>query len=361
MNVGTTNFNIWITSFLWVNGWKFQGGCSRTTKTTWVGNYGLRVSLADKLLRMLRKQMKTWDESRRVAGLSFACGQTKNWKHQRAYIHVWPRKATDWYFCVCHLEHCCWIRQQIITQYINIFNMKTMDMTVDYFYQNNDFTTTRAIIFWVYVPPLHSCMATLKFRFQDVDGSARRTPRHYSQLCLEHLNGKAQGAWSKLSLRFLLDFFWNIRVCCVHDFAGKNGSVSEILIFRVILVSIIICGIVFNINIAMIYSCQVRYSTKGVIWYCWVVAVWIKTLQHVVTCVINVWQVFICMIDVMRFFYHMARSELKWCYMLVDLWRDLSRNMFTVKLGSFCCELMDAPWPWPWPSMMHFVIELIAG
>ena len=39
-------------------------------------------------------------------------------------------------------------------------------------------------------------------------------------------------------------------------------------IFRAILVSIIICGIVFNINIAMIYSCQVRYSTKGVIWYC---------------------------------------------------------------------------------------------
>lgn len=58
--------------------------------------------------------------------------------------------------------------------------------------------------------------------------SARRTPRHYSQLCLEHLNGKARGAWSKLSLRFLLEFFWNIRVCCVHDFDGKNGSVSDL-------------------------------------------------------------------------------------------------------------------------------------
>ena len=46
------------------------------------------------------------------------------------------------------------------------------------------------------------------------------------------------------------------------------GRMVLFLIFRVILVCIIICGIVFNVNIAMIYSCHVHYSTKGVIWYC---------------------------------------------------------------------------------------------
>lgn len=45
------------------------------------------------------------------------------------------------------------------------------------------------------------------------------------------------------------------------------GRMVLFLMFGVILVSIVICGIVFNINIFLIiHSCQVRYSTKGLIW-----------------------------------------------------------------------------------------------
>lgn len=110
------------------------------------------------------------------------------------------------------------------------------------------------------------------------------------------------------------------------------GRMVLFLMFGVILVSIVICGIVFNINIFLIiHSCQVRYSTKGVIWYCWVVAVRIKTPQHVVTCVTSFHMHDWC--D--AFFYHMARSELKWCYTLVDLRRDLSRKHVHCKTGQF--------------------------
>lgn len=160
----------------------------------------------------------------------------------------------------------------------------------------------------------------------------RRTPRHYSQLCLEHLNGKAQGAWSKFSLRFLLEMFRNIRVCCVHVFAGKNGFVSDVWSD-------------FSMYSHMRYCFQYQHFSdysqlSGALQYegfDLVVLSCRGMIQNTTTCC-DMCHKFSYAWLMWCFFYHMARSELKWCYMLVDLRRDLSRNMFTVRRGSFCCD-----------------------
>ena len=222
---------------------------------------------------------------------------------------IHPGKATNWYFCVCHLEHCCQMLSDSATNtqyiYANVRHSKWFISKQRFHHnQGNHYFGVILLVLKHLVPPWHKCVA----------------PRHYSQLCLEHLNGKAQGGWSKFILRFLLDICWNIRVCFIHEFARRNGSSSDFC-------SDLSLSIHHHMRyhfqsfsywhwiVFIIHSCQVRYSTKDVIWYCWIVAIWIKLVQRVVTCVTN---------------FHMH----DWCdkIFFLTVWPGLSWNDVTCSL-----------------------------